>query len=45
VRRPERAVAMITLALLNVFLVMAALAVVKLTPDRSLALRPPTVAA
>jgi D-alanyl-D-alanine carboxypeptidase/D-alanyl-D-alanine-endopeptidase (penicillin-binding protein 4) len=45
VRRPERAVAMITLALLNVFLVTAALAVVKLTPDRSLALRPPTVAA
>ena len=44
-RRPERAVAMITLALLNVFLVMAALAVVKLTPDRALALRPPTVAA
>lgn len=43
--RPERAVAMITLALLNVFLVIAALAVVKLTPDRSLALRPPTVAA
>ena len=43
-RRPERAVAMITLALLNVFLVAAALAVVKLTPDRSLALRPPTVA-
>lgn len=43
-RRPERAVAMITLALLNVFLVTAALAVVKLTPDRSLALRPPTVA-
>jgi D-alanyl-D-alanine carboxypeptidase/D-alanyl-D-alanine-endopeptidase (penicillin-binding protein 4) len=36
---------MITLALLNVFLVTAALAVVKLTPDRSLALRPPTVAA
>ena len=35
---------MITLALLNVFLVTAALAVVKLTPDRSLALRPPTVA-
>jgi D-alanyl-D-alanine carboxypeptidase len=45
VRRPERAVAMITLALLNVFLVTAALAVVKLTPERSLALRPPTVAA
>jgi D-alanyl-D-alanine carboxypeptidase/D-alanyl-D-alanine-endopeptidase (penicillin-binding protein 4) len=45
VRRPERAVAMITLALLNVFLVTAALAVVKVTPDRSLALRPPTVAA
>jgi D-alanyl-D-alanine carboxypeptidase len=45
VRRPERAVAMITLALLNVFLVTAALAVVKLTPDRALALRPPTVAA
>jgi serine-type D-Ala-D-Ala carboxypeptidase/endopeptidase (penicillin-binding protein 4) len=44
VRRAERAVAMITLALLNVFLVTAALAVVKLTPDRSLALRPPTVA-
>lgn len=43
--RPERAVAMITLALLNVFIVMAALAVVKLTPDRSLVLRPPTVAA
>jgi D-alanyl-D-alanine carboxypeptidase/D-alanyl-D-alanine-endopeptidase (penicillin-binding protein 4) len=37
--------AMITLALLNVFVVTAALAVVKLTPDRSLALRPPTVAA
>lgn len=36
---------MITLALLNVFLVAAALAVVELTPDRSLALRPPTVAA
>jgi D-alanyl-D-alanine carboxypeptidase len=36
---------MITLALLNVFLVTAALAVVKFTPDRSLALRPPTVAA
>jgi D-alanyl-D-alanine carboxypeptidase/D-alanyl-D-alanine-endopeptidase (penicillin-binding protein 4) len=36
---------MITLALLNVFLVTAALAVVKLTPDRSLAVRPPTVAA
>lgn len=36
---------MITLALLNVFLVGAALAVVKLTPDRSLALRPPTAAA
>lgn len=36
---------MITLALLNVFAVTAALAVVKLTPDRSLALRPPTVAA
>ncbi len=36
---------MITLALLNVFLVAAALSVVKLTPDRSLALRPPTVAA
>jgi D-alanyl-D-alanine carboxypeptidase/D-alanyl-D-alanine-endopeptidase (penicillin-binding protein 4) len=36
---------MITLALLNVFLVTAALAVVKLTPDRALALRPPTVAA
>ncbi len=36
---------MITLALLNVFLVGASLAVVKLTPDRSLALRPPTVAA
>jgi D-alanyl-D-alanine carboxypeptidase/D-alanyl-D-alanine-endopeptidase (penicillin-binding protein 4) len=35
---------MITLALLNVFMVTAALAVVKLTPDRSLALRPPTVA-
>jgi D-alanyl-D-alanine carboxypeptidase/D-alanyl-D-alanine-endopeptidase (penicillin-binding protein 4) len=35
---------MITLALLNVFLVTAALAVVKFTPDRSLALRPPTVA-
>jgi D-alanyl-D-alanine carboxypeptidase/D-alanyl-D-alanine-endopeptidase (penicillin-binding protein 4) len=35
---------MITLALLNVFIVTAALAVVKLTPDRSLALRPPTVA-
>jgi D-alanyl-D-alanine carboxypeptidase len=45
VRRPERAVAMITLALLNVFLVTAALAVIKLTPDRSLALRPPAVAA
>lgn len=43
--RPERIVAMITLALLNVFLVGAALAVVKLTPDRSLAVRPPTVAA
>ncbi|MEV5746205.1 D-alanyl-D-alanine carboxypeptidase/D-alanyl-D-alanine-endopeptidase [Actinoallomurus sp. NPDC052308] len=42
--RPERVVAMLTLALLNVFLVTAALAVVKLTPDRSLALRPPTVA-
>ena len=36
---------MITLALLNVFLVGSALAVVKLTPDRSLAVRPPTVAA
>ncbi|HEY0543003.1 MAG TPA: D-alanyl-D-alanine carboxypeptidase/D-alanyl-D-alanine-endopeptidase [Actinoallomurus sp.] len=36
---------MITLALLNVFLVAAALAVVKVTPDRSLALQPPTVAA
>ncbi len=36
---------MITLALLNVFLVAASLAVVKLTPDRSLALGPPTVAA
>jgi serine-type D-Ala-D-Ala carboxypeptidase/endopeptidase (penicillin-binding protein 4) len=35
----------ITLALLNVFLVGAALAVMWLTPDRSLALRPPTVAA
>jgi D-alanyl-D-alanine carboxypeptidase len=45
VPRRERAVAMLTLALLNVFLVTAALAVVKLTPDRSLALRPPTVAA
>ena len=43
--RPERIVAMITLALLNVFAVGAALAVVKLTPDRSLAVRPPTVAA
>lgn len=42
--RPERVVAMLTLALLNVFLVAAALAVVKLTPDRSLAVRPPTVA-
>jgi D-alanyl-D-alanine carboxypeptidase len=45
VPRPVRAVAMITLALLNVFVVGAALAVVKLTPDRSLSLRPPTVAA
>ena len=44
VPRPERVVAMLTLALLNVFLVAAALAVVKLTPDRSLAVRPPTVA-
>ncbi len=43
--RPERIVAMITLALLNVFVVGAALAVVKLTPDRSLVVRPPTVAA
>ncbi|MCW2945011.1 MAG: D-alanyl-D-alaninecarboxypeptidase/D-alanyl-D-al anine-endopeptidase [Actinoallomurus sp.] len=43
--RRERTVAMLTLALLNVFLVTAALAVMKLTPDRSLALRPPTVAA
>ncbi|MCO6004260.1 D-alanyl-D-alanine carboxypeptidase/D-alanyl-D-alanine-endopeptidase [Actinoallomurus purpureus] len=42
--RPERVMAMLTLALLNVFLVAAALAVVKLTPDRSLAVRPPTVA-
>jgi D-alanyl-D-alanine carboxypeptidase len=45
VRRLERAVAMITLALLNVFIVTAALAVVKLTPGHSLALRAPTVAA
>jgi D-alanyl-D-alanine carboxypeptidase/D-alanyl-D-alanine-endopeptidase (penicillin-binding protein 4) len=44
VPRPERVVAMLTLALLNVFLVAAALAVVKLTPARFLAIRPPTVA-
>jgi D-alanyl-D-alanine carboxypeptidase len=41
----DRALSLGTLALLHIFLVAAALAVVALTPDRSLALRPPTVAA
>lgn len=44
-RRREGVVMTITLALLHVFVIAAALAVVKLTPNRSLTLEPPSVAA
>ncbi len=42
--RREPVVAVLTLCLLNVFVVMAGAAVVNLTPERDLAPRPPTVA-
>lgn len=45
VPRREETIGLVTLALLNLFLVGASLSVVQLTPDRSLAPRPPTVAA
>jgi D-alanyl-D-alanine carboxypeptidase/D-alanyl-D-alanine-endopeptidase (penicillin-binding protein 4) len=45
VLRREPIVALVTLCLLNVFVVVAGTAVVRLTPKRELAVRPPAVAA